>query len=385
LKVLLFAMRFAPEQVGTALYASTLAAGLTERGLEVTVLSPSYGSAGGGEEDLGYRVWRWAGPRQAYWVWRYPPARRGLACALDELQPDVIWATNGMATRVAGTMIPRLRMSVIGTIYGTDIHKRFPGRTPRTWIESIPQRRFYDRADALLTISRNTFDLAMASRIDPEKMQVVYLGVDSPPGAAERWRGARARHPDLAAARLVLTVGRLVPQKGHRLLIEAMDRVMRTRPDIRHVIVGDGPEREALATQIRSLRREETIRLVGRQEQEVLEDFFALSRLFALTSHATHSFVEGLGYVFLEAAVRGVPSVGTRHGGIPEVIRHGETGYLVDPDPRAIADRLGAALDDEASCRRLGDAARARAERYFTTARMVEECHGVLMRVAGRG
>ena len=71
--------------------------------------------------------------------------------------------------------------------------------------------------------------------------------------------------------RVVLTVGRLVRQKGHRLLIEAIDDVMRTRPDVVHIIVGDGPERGALATQIRRLDREGTIRLVGRQEQEVLE------------------------------------------------------------------------------------------------------------------
>ena len=376
-------MRFAPEHVGTALYASTIAAGLTELGLEVIVLAPSYRD-GHSDANLGYRVCRWAGKRQAYyWPLRYPPAREGLARALRELQPDVVWATNGMATRVAGTMIRHLEMLVMGTIYGTDINKRFPGRTPRTWIESIPQRLFYERADLLLTISQNTHRLAVSSRVDAEKMKVVYLGVDLPADVREGRRGVQERHPDLAASRVVLTVGRLVRQKGHRLLIEAMDIVMRTRPDVVHVIVGDGPERETLAAQIRDLDRESTIRLVGHQEQEVLEDYFTLARVFALTSHATHSFVEGLGYVFLEAAVRGVPSVGTRHGGIPEVIQHGETGYLVDPKPESVAARLGEMLDDEELSRRLGAEARRRTERQFSTARMVTECRDAVMMVGG--
>ena len=356
---------------------------MAELGLEVIVLAPSYRDVVHSDADLGYRVCRWAGKRKAYWALRYPPAREGLARALRELQPDVVWATNGMATRVAGTMIRHLQMPVMGTLHGTDINKRFPGRTPRTWIESIPQRLFYERADVLLTNSQHTYDLAISSNVDADKMKVVHLGVDVPAGVGEGRRGVKERHPDLAASRVVLTVGRLVRQKGHRLLIEAMDNVMRTRPDVVHIIVGDGPEREALATQVRHLDRKGTIRLVGRQEQEVLEDYFALARVFALTSHATHSFVEGLGYVFLEAAVRGVPSVGTLHGGIPEVIRHGETGYLVDPEPGSVAARLGEMLDDEALSRRLGAEARRRAERQFSTARMVNECRDAVMKVGG--
>lgn len=379
INLIFFAMRFPPEHVGTARYAASLAEGLAKRGVQVTVIAPAYARHHPEDGSLGYQVRRIPGGHHSFVPLRYPFARAALRQALDELHPDVLWATNGMATRVVGTLIGELNVPVIGSVHGTDIATRLPGRSPRTWLESIPQRRFYDHSDRLLANSRFTYDLALQKGIDPDKLQVVYLGVEMSRDMESARLRARKNHPELAGRRIVLTVARLVEQKGHKILIEALDRVLATRPDVLHIIVGDGPEKDALAAQIQRLGRKDSILLVGFQSQDVIEDYYALAQIFALTSHTTHSRVEGLGFVFLEAAARGLPVVGTRHGGIPEVILDGKTGFLVDPGrPQEIAQRIGRLFDDGALCQTLGDNARSHTERRFSMERMLDESKEIL-------
>lgn len=377
-------MRFPPEHVGTARYAATVAEGLAKRGVRVTVLAPAYARNHPEDDALSYQVVRIRGGNHKLVPLRYPLARAALGKALNEIRPDILWAANGMATRVAGTLTGELNVPVVGSIHGTDIATRLPGRSPRTWIESIPQRRFYERADRLITNSQFTRDLALQKGLDPGKLQVVYLGVELPGDVEATRRRAQENHPELAERRIVLTVGRLVKQKGHSVLIEAMDRVMASRPEVLHIIVGQGPERVPLAAQIRSSGRERDILLVGRLAASELEDYYALARVFALTSHTARSYVEGLGFVFLEAASRGLPAVGTRHGGIPEVILNGETGFLGDPhQPEEIAEHIGRLLDDEALGRQMGDNARLHVAQHFSIERMVDQCKTMLLDAAG--
>lgn len=372
-------MRFPPEHVGTARYAATLAEGLAKSGIQVNVLAPAYTRHHPEDGALGYQVWRIPGGTHPFVPLRYPLARAALRKALVQIRPDILWAANGMATRVAGTLVDELNGPVVGSIHGTDIATRLPGRSLRTWLESIPQRRFYEHSDRLLTNSRFTRDLALRKGIDPEKLQVVYLGVDLPGDMEAVRRRAKTNHPELAERRIVLTVGRLVKQKGHKVLIEAMNRVMATHSEVLHIIVGDGPEKAALAALIRRYQREKDILLVGRLSSDELEDYYALAQVFALTSHTVRSYVEGLGFVFLEAASRGLPAVGTRHGGIPEVILDGETGFLANPDqPEEIAQYIGRLFEEEELCRHMGGNARRHCEEHFSTEKMIDDSKKIL-------
>lgn len=385
LKLLLFAMRFPPEHVGTARYAVTVAEGLARSGVEVTVLAPAYAAHHPEDEGLPYQVQRIPGGHHPFVPLRYPLARTALRRALARMRPDVLWAANGMATRVAGTLIDELKGPVVGSIHGTDIATRLPGRRPRTWVESIPQRRFYERSDHLVANSRFTRGLAIGKGIEAGKLRVVHLGVDPPRDMAAIRRRAQERRRELAGRPLVLSVARLVRQKGHRVLIEAMGRVAADCPQALLMIVGDGPERAALAAQIRRCQLEKNVLLAGRLPQDQLEECYALARVFALTSHAVRSRVEGLGFVFLEAASRGVPCVGTNHGGVPEVILHGETGLLAEPgQPQETARHIGSLLADEALCAAMGATARDHVERFFSKEGMVRACKETLESVAGR-
>lgn len=382
IKLLIFAMRFPPEHVGTARYAAILASGLAERGVKVMVLAPNYAAEHPEDGQLPYNVRRIRRGQHRFVPLRYIVARSALKRALNEFQPDVLWATNGMATRVAGSMESQLQVPFIGTLHGTDMATRLPGRTPRTWIESLFQKRFYKGAGRLCTVSRFTYDLGLSKGLDGDKMQVMYSGIELLEGLEERRQKAGAQHPELAGRRIVLTVGRLVKQKGHRNLIEAMRQVAATHPDVLHIIVGDGPERARLSDQVGQLGLSDNVRLVGYITEEQLEAYYALATVFALTSHEVDSYVEGLGLVFIEAAVRGLVAVGSHHGGIPEAIADGETGFLVDPhQPEEIGRKLCSLFDDDQLRARMGAAARRHVAERFSLTGMMDKCCDILQEV----
>jgi glycosyltransferase involved in cell wall biosynthesis len=382
IKLLIFAMRFPPEHVGTARYAAILASGLAERGVKVMVLAPNYAAEHPEDRELSYAVRRISRGQHRFVPLRYLVARNALKRALSEFQPDVLWATNGMAVRVAGSMKNQLQVPLIGNLNGTDMATRLPGRTPRTWIESVPQRRFYKGADRLCTISRFTYDLALSKGLDSDKIQVLYPSVEVPDDLKGKRRKASTQHPELADRRIVLTVGRLVKQKGHRNLLEAMRQVAATHPDVLHIIVGDGPEKKGLADQVEQLGLSDNVRLVGYITEEELESYYALATVFALTSHEVNFYVEGLGLVFIEAAARGLVAVGSSHGGIPEAIADGETGFLVDPhQPEEIGRKLCSLFDDDQLRVRMGAAAQRHVAERFSLTGMMDKCCDILQEV----
>ena len=90
------------------------------------------------------------------------------------------------------------------------------------------------------------------------------------------------------------------------------------------------------------------------------------------------AYMEGLGVSLLQAAACGIPIIGTRAGGIPEIVRHEENGYLIDPgDSRALGDRLSRLLGDDDLRRRMGQSGRRIAEADFSIPGMVQDYAGL--------
>jgi glycosyltransferase involved in cell wall biosynthesis len=129
-------------------------------------------------------------------------------------------------------------------------------------------------------------------------------------------------------------VGRLSREKGHTYLIAAMPEILTIAPEARLIIVGSGPDEQKLKEQVKSLRVAKNVEFVGYTRQVIAE----LARMDVLF---VPSLTEGLPIVVLEAMLVGLPVVGSRVGGIPEAISHGETGILVPPrDTAALVEAL---------------------------------------------
>ena len=138
---------------------------------------------------------------------------------------------------------------------------------------------------------------------------------------------------------IVLSVSRLVKRKGIEYLIEAISKI--EDQNVKAIIVGGGPEREALDNKVKSLGLENRIFFAGRVSS--LSEYYSIANIAVLLSYDIESEgdFEGLGLVLLEAQSNGLPVVGTNSGGIPEAFEDGETGILVpELDSNSIAQAI---------------------------------------------
>jgi glycosyltransferase involved in cell wall biosynthesis len=213
------------------------------------------------------------------------------------------------------------------------------------WCHRISQR-VYRSSSRVICVSEHVREhvLEGAGRIC--RTSVVYNGVDpelfSPGG-------------DLSSAGpLVLSVGNLIPSKGHELLIRAVASLASGFPKLALEIIGDGPERSRLQMLTRQLELGERVRFLGRQSRHQVAAAMRRCTLFALPSR-----YEGLGCVYLEGMSVGKPVIGCRGQGIAEVIQHGSNGFLVGPDnEKELTLAIAMLLEDEPRRRNLGAAAR---------------------------
>jgi glycosyltransferase involved in cell wall biosynthesis len=152
----------------------------------------------------------------------------------------------------------------------------------------------------------------------------------------------------------VLCVGRLVPEKGQRVLLEAVAMLARRGRPVRLCYVGDGPDRAALEARVAELGLSDRVRFAGGVNQDAILAHYEAADAFALAS-----FAEGIPVVLMEAMAMGLPCVTTYTAGIPELVRDGVDGVLVSPsDAEGLAAALERLLDDPALRARLGAAAR---------------------------
>lgn len=165
----------------------------------------------------------------------------------------------------------------------------------------------------------------------------------------------------------VLCVGRLSdPRKNIHLLLEAYSKLQReVRAEVPLVLAGFSPPPDSFWDRARVLGLSERISYHRPPTQDHLVRLYQEASVFVLTSDE-----EGLGVVLLEAMASGIPVVSTRSGGPDGIITDGEDGFLVNlDDARSMADRIGLLLTDSARNLRMGQAARATAERRFDAQR----------------
>lgn len=177
-------------------------------------------------------------------------------------------------------------------------------------------------------------------------------------------------------APMILFAGRLAPQKAVGDLIAALDVLQHVRPDLRALIVGDGPLRSDLEAMAAAFGLRLAVKFLGHRED--VPRLLAASDLLVLPS-----LYEGLPNVVLEAMRFRKPVVATAAPGTTEVVRHGETGLLVPvKQPTALAQAIRTVIEDPDLGRRLGNAGRTRAEGEFRAETMVERFAGLYERIA---
>lgn len=264
--------------------------------------------------------------------------------------------------------------AVLGTI----------ARTPaivaheHTWsFQGQPLRKLLDRrliaarADAFLAVSElDRRRMIETERIDPAKVIFVPNGIPEPPprggGDIRRELGIDPRAP------IVGTVCALRPQKALAVLLDAAAILARRCSGVQVLIVGEGPERAELERRIAVLGLAGTVTLLGHRDdvRDLIADFDAA---------VCCSDFEGTPLSVLEYMQASLPIVATRVGGIPDIVRDGVGGILVEPrDPAALAAATARILEDPGLAAKLGSAARQRQLAEFdigVTVRAVERIY----------
>jgi len=218
---------------------------------------------------------------------------------------------------------------------------------------------------------------AVAPRAD---VRLMYHGVDR-----DVFHPARRTNPQEQDAPLIVAVGRLRAKKGLDTLLEAC-RLLRERGQpVRCEIVGYGEEHAALAARIESAGLAGHVHLAGKLPRDQVLERYARASVFVQPSRiAADGDRDGIPNVLLEAMAMGLPVVATRVSGIPELVRDGVNGLLVEPDaPLALADAIERLLREPWLAASFGQAARARVAEAFdndanlgTLVHLLESSHG---------
>lgn len=207
-----------------------------------------------------------------------------------------------------------------------------------------------------------------------ERLELVRCGID------ERFLD-EAIAP-LPAARRLVAIGRLSPEKGQLLLLEAVARVARVVPDLELELIGDGPLRAALEERIHTLELGERVELSGWQPAARVRE--ALLRARGLV---VPSFAEGLPVVIMEALAMGRPVLSTRIAGIPELVEDGACGWLFEAGSvNALANAVERALttpDEELEA--FGRVGRERVARCHDQVREAERLAAIIEKRSTRG
>jgi glycosyltransferase involved in cell wall biosynthesis len=276
-------------------------------------------------------------------------------------QIDLIHAHGALPCGHAAMLLSaELNIPYVVSVHGLDAFStvQVRGRAGE-WCRRISQR-VYRSSRRAICISEHVREAALEGSGGSCRTSVVYNGVDPELFAPDS--------SPASVAPVVLSVGNLIPIKGHATLIRAAAALGSEFPDLRWEIIGDGPERARLQTLCAQLQVTEKVRFLWRQSRKQVAAAMQGCTLFALPS-----CYEGLGCVYLEAMSTGKPAIGCRGQGIAEVIQHGSNGFLVGPDnDRELALAIAMLLKDETRRCDISIAARDTILDRFTLAHQAE-------------
>jgi len=202
----------------------------------------------------------------------------------------------------------------------------------------------WNKADKIVRVKQGDVSAFSSVNIPPQNIIPIPNGYDSKKFHPMDTQNCREKLHLPLGKKLILNVGNLYGEvKGHKYLIEAISHIVKNRKDILCVIVGAGKLRTTLERQISSLGLEDYVLLAGGKPHEEIPLWMNACNLFVLPS-----LNEGNPTVMFEALGCGKPFVGTRVGGVPEVITSDEYGLLVEPaNPDDLAEKILVALDQE--------------------------------------
>ena len=227
-------------------------------------------------------------------------------------------------------------------------------------VHATDRKTWFQHADHLIAVSRGVRDALIEQGIAPDKIEVLYHGIDLEHYVASCDAAQAKMQLGLpAGARVVGVAASLIARKGHRFLLEALARLQQSVGPIHAVFAGEGELESELRAQVAALNLTERVHFLGFR-RDIAQVICALD-VFVLPS-----LKEGLSIAVMEAMALQKPVICSRIAGLPEVVRDGQTGILVPPgDADALQGALEQLFGDADLRRELGENARRFLEENF--------------------
>ena len=270
--------------------------------------------------------------------------------AVKKINPDIVHVQT-IFLALSGLLIKKfLRKPYVVYGRGSDVYLR-------QGLENLISKPILKNADAVIVL---TEDMKRGiQKIWNKDVFVIPNGID-----LERFENLSKEDLrsklEIKEEKIIVFVGTLRSVKGVKYLIEAMKIIIDKNKNTRLFIVGDGKERKYLENLVKELVLEKYVTFIGKVPNEEVPEYMAASDVFVLPSLS-----ESFGIVNLEAMASGLPIVATNVRGLPEIIKNGENGFLVEPkNPEQIADKVSLLLEDDELRERMSRKNREKAKRY---------------------
>jgi glycosyltransferase involved in cell wall biosynthesis len=242
---------------------------------------------------------------------------------------------------------------VVVTAHGADV---FSMRQP---VFIRLKKYIAKHANRVVTVSTSLAKLLMIDIGNDMSPEVISMGVDSNAFSPENKKSSIRKQYGIRG-HFLLYVGRLTEKKGVHFLIDAMLEVVRQYPECRLLIIGHGEQEDELKNKVALLGLENTVFFSGGLPNDKLPPYYATADIFIGPSiQVRGGDSEGFGLTFVEAAMSGCLLIGTRAGGIEDIISDGHNGFLVPPaDTKALAEQICQVINGFDSCKELKKRAR---------------------------
>ena len=284
-------------------------------------------------------------------------AMKALVKVFRQEKPDIVHTHASMTARMAA------RVALVPQIFNTKhCMESAPGPLPKKIIRRGVNATFSDK---IIAVSRAVRRSMVRGGTHPEQIAVVYNGIERIPiPTAEEKAALLASFGGKEGEKAVGMVARLEEVKDHETFLEGAKKVLENRKDVRCYVIGDGSLREELERRVAELGISENVTFTGFLKD--VEKIEAALDIAVITSKA-----EALCLSILESMIAGIPAVGTDSGGVAEVIKHGENGFLIPiGDSDALANCLEELLVDDAKRKAFGEQAKKDAESTFLADKM---------------
>ena len=306
----------------------------------------------------------------ALWTWRANTLAK-------RWQPGFTWCGElKPAGYPARWLAARRRIPYAVIVYGTEL-LLIDAKIRRSRFKRRTAGGIIGNAAVLVAISRWTADLArdvlglLALDLPIETVPLGTTPTHFKPGIDAR--GLRAKY-GLDGGPWLLTVARLEWHKGIDTMMQALPAVRARHPGTRYVIAGVGDRRPQLEQLRESLGLGDAVRFLGAVPDDELPALYNAADLYVGASRRHDLLAEGFGISLVEASACGLAVVGGRSGGVPDAVREGETGILVDPDdPAAVAAGVNELLANPERRKQLGLAGREAVETYYNWDRVAKD------------